>query len=127
MNSGDAGTQYKLATLHEEGIGCSVNYANAGVLYTLACNKSHAGAAPRITRMAAEGLGTKQSPAQAWAHAALARERGDNSTSDLLAKLDAELDEPAKAVAEKALADLRAAAAAKSSASQGEQNPVRKQ
>jgi hypothetical protein len=69
--------------------------------------------------MAAEGLGTKQSTVQAWAHAALARERGDDSAKDLLAKLEAGLDASAKAAAEKALADLRAAAAAKAAASQG--------
>ena len=105
----DAEIQYQLATLHEQGIGGPVNYANAGVLYTLACGKGHAGAAERIAAMAAQGLGTKQSPTQAWAHATLAIERGESSAKELLAKLDGQLDTAGKAEAAKALSDLRAA------------------
>lgn len=109
MKAGDAGVQYELATLHEQGVGCLVNYANAGVLYTLACNKGHAGAATRIAWMAMEGLGTERSLVQAKAHAMLALERGDESAKELLAELDGKLDPTTVVEAGKILADLRAA------------------
>jgi TPR repeat protein len=108
MKSGDAESQYKLGTLHEQGIGGPVNYANAGVLYTMACGKGHAGAAARIAQMAAEGLGTIRNPGQAWAHAVLAKERGDNSADGLRATLEQELTASEKTEGEKTLTDLRA-------------------
>lgn len=108
MKSGDTEAQYKLANLNESGIGCPVNYANAGVLYTMACNKGHAAAATHIARMALEGLGTERSPAQAKAHALLGLERGDQSANFILRALDGKLDETESVKAEKALADLRA-------------------
>ena len=108
MKSGDAESQYKLATLHEQGIGGPVNYANAGVLYTMACSKGHAGAAARIAHMAAEGLGTERSAVQAWAHAVIAKERGNNSAEELRLSLEGKLSAAERAEGEKALADLRA-------------------
>ena len=123
MKSGDAGIQYQLATLHEQGIGTPVNYANAGVLYTMASGKGHAGATARIAFMAAEGLGTARNPVQARAHAALALELGDSSAKDLIAKLDAELDEAGKAEAQKTLDDLKAGIAKKAKTSAAKSVP----
>jgi TPR repeat protein len=109
MKSGDGQMQYQLGTLHEQGIGCPVNYANAGVLYTMASNKGVAQAAGRIAFMAYEGLGVKSvSIPQAWAYASLAVERGDAASGDLLAVLEKKADEAGKAEGARILAGLRA-------------------
>jgi len=106
MKSGDAQMQYQLAYMNENGIGCTVNYANAAVLYNMASNKGHGIAPGRIARMSAEGLGMKRNPVQAWAYAKLGSSRGDKSLEVLILKLDSELDDAAKADARKSLVEL---------------------
>lgn len=105
MKGKDPQVYYRLASMHEHAIGTPVNYANAGMLYTMACNKGHAEAACRIAFMAAEGLGTEPSPVQAWAYATLAEERGSSTAKELIAKLT--LDESSKGEARKILETLR--------------------
>lgn len=111
MKGGDPETQFLLAKLHEQGIGTPINFADAGVLYTLASNKGHAAAAARIAWMASEGLGTKANPVHAWAYASLAIERGERSADELLRKLDMSLDTVGKAKALRVLDELKVPAA----------------
>lgn len=112
MKSGNAQMQYKLGTLHEQGIGGPINYANAGVLYTMASTKGVAAASGRIAYMASEGLGMKSTNLpQAWAYASLAVERGDIASKDLLALLEKKMDETAKVEGAKVLGTLKSSPA----------------
>lgn len=105
--NGKADFAYRLGLLYEQGIGSPINYANAGVLYTMACGKGHAAAAARIAFMAAEGLGTRADPVQAWAYASLAIERGDTSVHDLLTGLNQKLGSAGQEQARAALVKLK--------------------
>lgn len=106
MAKGDSEVRFKLATLHEQGIGTPVNYANAGVLYELTLKNGHTGAAGRMAHLLAEGLGVDRNPPLAWAYATVGASRGDAFSKEVLQKLDLHLSDAEKQKAKEELASL---------------------
>ena len=105
---GSAQAQNNLATLYERGAGgVTQSIENAGQLYSLAANQGHGPATLALARLINEGIGTKANPVKAWALAALAQERGEESAKTMIEEISSKLDDTQKAAAKKELADMK--------------------